>query len=509
MFYMCYGKYRSNLQRGSDKPNEDIPMYPETRNLLTKLFFILAACSLFLVLPPSVEAGKNLKGNGFPAGFHYNLNLLGKKTQAPGVFQCPSEAAYRCDTDDSGIIPCDPITETCIQVWDDTNTLISCHENSSQNVVFIPRYDEPETPTSVGIQSGSSKGGKNRTLQNADLDGDGIPDLQVTDWCTEAFPDTDGADSAIVTLPAYDAGYAVFARVTGKPCNDVDDEGNCTTSTSFSNELGFVTDDQGNDLLALGFVTHDGTWNDFSLEREQDGTKTKGPGGKGVKKATDISSAFTFSGTVCYISPGDQTYFCDSQGVPVDVNDDSETDYWLPAGAWFWDNPDDNGDGATTTAVGVAGEDDWADVDPGDTDANLISDMLENYILADYQTVQGCDVNAYCYKADGTLYEEIIDQAGLDACNAMVATDTASGAVPSIGYFEQWSDPKDPETGIALVADAPAVATCKSWTDEWIFNIADFVELIWGIDNKGSYNVQVRFYPYDQVCDQLPGGCQN
>jgi hypothetical protein len=190
------------------------------------------------------------------------------------------------------------------------------------------------------------------------------------------------------------------------------------------------------------------------------------------------------------------------------VDNDLVTDYWLPAGAWFWDDPDDNNDGLSTTEVGVNGEDDWADIDITDSD-NGISDMLENFILnPGYSTVQGCDINAYCY-GEGSTYVEITDQAGLDACIASVSADVASDAVPTIGYFNQWSDPIDDITNKGLVADAPAVASCKTWTDEWVFNISDFVDFIWGIDNKGSYNIQVRFYPYDQICEQLPGGCTN
>ncbi|WP_415911572.1 hypothetical protein [Neptuniibacter sp. QD37_11] len=477
-------------------------MYPTQIKSLGRLILCCLVSILLLGLSTDAHSGKNLKGNGFPAGFHFNLNLLGKKTQAPGVFNCPSDADYRCQTDDDGFIPCDPNTEECIQVTDDSNEQFFCHEGSSQNVVFIPRYDEnTNADTSVAIQSGSTKGGKNKSLPLKDLDGDGIPDLQVTDWCTESFPDSDGADGAVVSLPPYDSGYAVFARVTGKPCNNVNEAGECVTGTMFTNNFGFINDDQGNDLLALGFITKDGEWNNFNLEREKDGTKTKGPGGKGVKPAQDISSAFTFTGSVCYISPGDQRYFCgeeitDSE-LPensIDADNDGTTDYWLPIEPWFWDDPDDNGDGITTVDVGDNGEDDWADVT-----ANIFSTVM----LSGTTTVQGCAINAYCYDEANNIYGLLTNSDQFDACTAMIEADIASGAVPAIGYFEQWSDPNK------LVVDAPTVGTCKSWENEWIFNIADFVEYIWGIDNKGSYNIQVRFYPYDEVCDQLPGGCSN
>jgi hypothetical protein len=37
-------------------------------------------------------------------------------------------------------------------------------------------------------------------------------------------------------------------------------------------------------------------------------------------------------------------------------------------------------------------------------------------------------------------------------------------------------------------------AYCKTYEDEWVFNIADFVDLIWNFNNS-SYNVQIRAYP--------------
>jgi hypothetical protein len=36
---------------------------------------------------------------------------------------------------------------------------------------------------------------------------------------------------------------------------------------------------------------------------------------------------------------------------------------------------------------------------------------------------------------------------------------------------------------------------CKDYTDTWVFNIAAFVEYLWGLDNNGSKLLQIRFYP--------------
>jgi hypothetical protein len=38
-------------------------------------------------------------------------------------------------------------------------------------------------------------------------------------------------------------------------------------------------------------------------------------------------------------------------------------------------------------------------------------------------------------------------------------------------------------------------AFCNSYTDEWVFNIGDFVTYLWDIENNGLKLLQVRFYP--------------
>lgn len=45
-------------------------------------------------------------------------------------------------------------------------------------------------------------------------------------------------------------------------------------------------------------------------------------------------------------------------------------------------------------------------------------------------------------------------------------------------------------------------ASCTTYTDHWVFNIADFVGYMWDIDSSGAYNINVRFYP----CSELPPG---
>lgn len=41
----------------------------------------------------------------------------------------------------------------------------------------------------------------------------------------------------------------------------------------------------------------------------------------------------------------------------------------------------------------------------------------------------------------------------------------------------------------------PVSAQCRTYDNEWVFNIADFVGYLWHLDSTGAYNIQVRFYP--------------
>ncbi|MDX1775667.1 MAG: hypothetical protein R3297_03735, partial [Desulfobulbales bacterium] len=36
---------------------------------------------------------------------------------------------------------------------------------------------------------------------------------------------------------------------------------------------------------------------------------------------------------------------------------------------------------------------------------------------------------------------------------------------------------------------------CRQYEDKWVFNIADFVGMLWGIGNNNAYNIKLRFYP--------------
>lgn len=210
-------------------------------------------------------------GNGFPSGGHFNLNLLGKKDG----FNCPPP-----EYDEAG-------------------------QQVLGNVIFIPR-EQGNTPITVLMESGS-KGPK------------GAPDtasLEVTDWCTESFADYGQAkgDGATLRLPANDKGYAVYARITGKP----GEEGG--PDASISPDLYYVEDETGNDLILLGLVDRDGTAQFGSDGTTITRTSSDGTKGKGVQKATNITSLFEWSGEVCYVQEDTSSYCTDDAGNNICTN---------------------------------------------------------------------------------------------------------------------------------------------------------------------------------------------
>ena len=52
-----------------------------------------------------------------------------------------------------------------------------------------------------------------------------------------------------------------------------------------------------------------------------------------------------------------------------------------------------------------------------------------------------------------------------------------------------------PDGGICALGRTLVDAYCRTYTNEWVFNIADFVEYLWDLDNNGVKLLQVRFYP--------------
>jgi hypothetical protein len=242
---------------------------------------------------PSVPGGLPQNPNGFPSGTHYNLNIIAKQSH----FQCPpaSEGNYLevtacgCGEHEVGdyVEDCD-LLDTCVA------TSIPIYGN----VIFIPREQEwnPdkeqfEPPIIIKMESGK-KGPKGKVA--------GPDILEVTDSCT--LDDNE----AVLRLPADKKGYAVYARILGKPGKE---RGEPTPTFTMYPDLFYAEDELGNDLLFLGLVTPDGTqiWyhDQWTLERRNSSSK-----GKGVQKADDITGLFLWHGDVCYLDPLDYDEYC-------------------------------------------------------------------------------------------------------------------------------------------------------------------------------------------------------
>ena len=297
-------------------------------------------------------------GNGFPSGPHFNLNLLGKSDN----FYCPAPE------------------------YDDLNNQIF------GNVIFFPREQRNDAIT-VLMESGT-KGPKGAT---------GTTELQVTDWCTESFPDygQNTGDGAALRLPANAAGYAVYGRLTGKPPREGE------TTVSFAPDLVYVSDEAGNDLVLLGLVDSGGiaTFSQTGATLNRTDSTTSG---KGVNKATNLTGLFEWSGEACYVQADVTNYCYDSAG---------------------------------------------------------------NYICT---TQELCCVDED--PADG-VYEScgLLSDVGIDNGTGILACP---------------SDPTvDPYLPIAVSSE------CRSYENEWVFNIGDFVGYLWDLDSTGAYVVQIRFYP--------------
>lgn len=53
----------------------------------------------------------------------------------------------------------------------------------------------------------------------------------------------------------------------------------------------------------------------------------------------------------------------------------------------------------------------------------------------------------------------------------------------------------NPELLLCPEGTVTTSAFCRSYTDEWVFNIGDFVTYLWDMQNNGLKLMQVRFYP--------------
>jgi hypothetical protein len=341
-------------------------------------------------------------GNGYPSGPHFNLNIHGKNDN----FTCPGATYLFTITNlddpnlDDGIAPGEVLeAEACPAGY-------TCTQGDQVfgNVINIPQHG---SDLQILVESGR-KGPKSKET---------AVDLEVTDWCALGGNDV----TASFRLPANPDGYAVYARVTGKPTEDPYFQ---ITDRSFSLvEVECADDDASDncvandtyDLLLLGVVYEDGSFvpgTDGTLERVD---STSGRGGKGVKKATNITSLFEFTGSVCYIYEDDPA--C------------SDLDY--PCGEVVYCCTTDWSSGEY-----IAG--------PSGVSCELKTDGLFTY----YDEIQGENAQS-CDVQDTEFVDDWVEQ----------------------------------------------TLYCREYVDSWIFNIADFVNVLFDVSNNGSYNIKLRFYP--------------
>jgi hypothetical protein len=356
-----------------------------------KSSLILLACVFALSnahgAKPTDDDG-NFLGNGFPSGPHFNMHFHGKNEH----FICPDPEFYYQVTDDgdnSDNIGVGDLVDSC----PDGYTCALTDQQNFGNVINMPRDG---TEVQILAESGR-KGPKSKPDAST---------LEVIDWCTKPFDN----DAGVFRLPKNADGYAVYSRVTGKPVDGQTFEVLGRSLTRVEVECDANVEDCTNldvyDLLLLGVVNEDGVFVSLGGDGAEDFQRvdqTDNRGGKGAKNATDITSMFEFTGSVCYIHDYDPA--CGG-GVCT------ETDLCCPTDATTGDN--------TGTCV---------------------------------------------LKSDSMFYDPENTGQSCDVANTVDTT---------------WVD----ETFY-----------CRDYAGQWIFNIADFVDVLYDVKNNGTYNVNLRFYP--------------
>ena len=63
------------------------------------------------------------------------------------------------------------------------------------------------------------------------------------------------------------------------------------------------------------------------------------------------------------------------------------------------------------------------------------------------------------------------------------------------GVYEECGSAADYLDGVCPEGTLATDALCQEYTEEWVFNIADFVTYLWDTNNNGLKLLQVRFYP--------------
>lgn len=263
------------------------------KNVLMNCLWMIPLMVLFM---GQSMAGKPTKsdgtylGNGFPSGEHYNLILHGKKDDH--VCETQIEIVEVIDTTPlDGIDPTYDVGDK-FSVGDCPTEAGATYTCRYGNVIDMPRGSDS---IQILMESGAKGPGKKSGGDDSDLDNS---ILQVTDACTGYT----GNDPAVVRIPENRDGYAVYARVLGKPTDD--------GGPDFSidgREIPIMGNNSGDEeVWLIGVIDNDGallpdTCDDGGCELSRWDPETKG---KGVKNAKDISGLFSFTGEVCYWDDG-------------------------------------------------------------------------------------------------------------------------------------------------------------------------------------------------------------
>ena len=529
---------------------------------------VMALVTAF-VFANAAYAGKGGNGNGFLEGPHFNLNLIGKKSDlsAGGYYKCPSPENYQfvwwkdADGDDGGDCA---VTEGVANQWctscnPDVDGVVGPDdgicikgEAKGRNVIHVPRDNdtdnnsEPDRDISMVMTSGSSgsvKGGRKKSLTGDQSEwcttAGGC--LGVTDWCTQHFPndgttpaslETAGGDGAAFTLPANDFGYRVLARVMGRPVEGDAFQFLQPSITDLRDEFGnTLFDDEGYSYLDFGTINPDGSCTDANgddnpdciLKRSDSGPGKKGK--KGVQKATELSALFQFSGDICYVNDTSCQYCYQIVGSENELEngqfcDPNDSSTWLGgancaytcttsfsnvigyAGAGvvppdfvccfaYNENSDPEGDGSyyvdkdgrlcdpdTTPQCVMAGEEDSCG-DPANYDCRIDS--------AAY-------ADQYVCSGDNTPCQEAAD------CGSVCSNDDTipctTGGLTDCGDASATCQAQTCEFDQTVCAEGNEITpACRSYDDIWVFNVADFVNVLMKMKTGGAYIVQLRFYP--------------
>ncbi|MGA1865792.1 MAG: hypothetical protein ACMUHX_12115 [bacterium] len=196
-----------------------------------------------------------------------------------------------------------------------------------------------------------------------------------------------------------------------------------------------VEDEFGNDLVWLGLLTDGFAFSSMS----ETITRTKGK-----QTAIPLTDLFLFTGDICYFT---EDYCLDANGVNVCT----EKDLCCYSG----------------------------DLDPI------------------YEKCIDKDPNLAC--PDYCCYDDNPSDSVCDECmsvDAGICEEWAGYSSDDLNWVEEpeFGCGTEGTGGMTLVPDQ-VTAYCRHYDSTWVFNIADLVTYLWGIDNDGVKLVNVRFYP--------------